>query len=205
MPEARTIPLPHVPTADAARGGWAHVLVLGRGDPDADALLRAFPGATHVTFAAMGVPPCRRLQADEATERAADLVGSRMGERVLLLTTLDLTLPDIDSVVGFSNRRRGAAVVSIARLRASWGGPAAADVVLRRVRNVVAHESGHLRGLAHCRNDGCVMRSAGGVRDVDRRSDVPCATCADGIARRNSHARPIWPGLVGRLLSGANP
>jgi archaemetzincin len=92
---------------------------------------------------------------------------------ILVITDRDLAIKECRSLFGFSDRRAGVAVVSTARLLEAeepsqlWG----------RVRNVGAHELGHLRGLAHCVNDGCVMRPATHASELDGRSDQACRSC----------------------------
>jgi hypothetical protein len=90
---------------------------------------------------------------------------------VLVLTDRDLSIPEVGSLFGFSDRRRGVAIVSSFRL-------AATDAVQsrRRIANAIAHEAGHLDGLRHCSND-CVMRQAMHAADLDTRPGVPCGRC----------------------------
>lgn len=188
MPEARTFPATSAPPPAAATDSWARVLFLA----DDGVAARAFDGATAVTFDALGLAPCLRLRADDATERAAAYAS--VAGRTLLLTALDLHLPDIPWVLGYANRRRRAAVVSIARLR----DPRDDATTIRRARNVAAHERGHLQGLSHCRDADCVMRSANAPGILDGRGDAPCARCSRALLRRDAWVRNLRRWLPGR-------
>lgn len=188
MPEARTYPATSAPPPVAATDAWARILFLA----DDGVAARAFDGATAVTFDALGLAPCLRLCADDAIERAAEYAA--VAGRTLLLTALDLHLPDIPWVLGYANRRRRAAVVSIARLR----DPRDDATTIRRARNVATHEWGHLQGLSHCRDADCVMRSANGPGILDRRGDAPCAACRRALSRREAWVRCLGHWLPGR-------
>lgn len=94
------------------------------------------------------------------------------GERLLLVTERDLTLPWCESLFGYADRGRGVAVVSTFRLR---GGDEARTAA--RLAKVIEHERGHLDGLGHCRMKGCVMAPAGRVEDVDARGLQRCERC----------------------------
>ncbi len=191
MADARALRVSHAPSKGPARSAWSRVLSLA----DEGFAARAFPLATPITFETLLLAPCRRLCADEASERAGRHAGG--AESTLLVTALDLRLPDIEWVIGYANRRHRAAVVSIARLCDARDDA----TTLRRLRNVAAHESGHLHGLSHCRDEGCVMHSATGAASVDRRSGQGCAAC-----RRVLQRSATWAQRIGRWLpERANP
>ena len=62
----------------------------------------------------------------------------------------------------------------------------AADVVKLRAEArayEVLHELGHLAGLEHCRDGGCLMSFAGSIERVDSRGSRFCASCATGLPR----------------------
>ncbi|MCE9634286.1 MAG: hypothetical protein K8T90_01160 [Planctomycetes bacterium] len=193
MTDARTItqsfesPLVGASAPDAASAPWERVISLC----DDGVAERAFDRVTPATLGDFALAPTWRLRADGATDRAAALAA--VTGDVLLVTSIDLVLPDIAWVLGYANRRRRAAVVSIARLR----DPLDDELTIRRLRNVAAHESGHLRGLSHCRAPACVMRVATGPDVLDQRDDGPCAAC-----RRRLDRRATWARRLGRLLPG---
>jgi archaemetzincin len=91
----------------------------------------------------------------------------------LILTGRDLCAGDREWVYGYSDRRRGVAVVSTCRLRR----PGDPGVTERRLAGVIAHEWGHLRGLAHCAVPGCVMHPCRDATELDARGITPCGSC----------------------------
>lgn len=92
---------------------------------------------------------------------------------VVLVTDRDLALPGCDSLFGYANPKRQIAIVSTRRL-ASDG---RAGRLNSRLRNVIAHEGGHLDGYRHCDTPGCLMQAAREPADIDRRGSVPCGRC----------------------------
>jgi predicted Zn-dependent protease len=101
----------------------------------------------------------------------------RPGAHVLMLTARDIKVRSLNSVFGFASRRKGVAVVSTARLQSPGDGA----LTRQRVRNVVAHEIGHLNGLRHCRGPQCVMTPAATAGEVDRRPLGVCARCTNRV------------------------
>lgn len=120
-------------------------------------------------FAADAERTAEEAGADGRVEVARLLRQHRRPDRepVLLLTSRDLNLKGCRSAFGYADRRRQVAVVSSFRLE----GNAA------RLANVVAHELGHLRGLKHCSDPGCLMHPAAQAEDIDARGSEPCPRC----------------------------
>jgi predicted Zn-dependent protease len=106
-------------------------------------------------------------------------------EQLLIVTQRDLQMRPLQSLFGFANRRRGVAVVSTARLGDSE------DPLLarRRLRNVAAHELGHLKGMRHCRGPQCLMTPVTTSEEIDLRPLKPCGRC------------PTRAGWIGRMLA----
>jgi archaemetzincin len=98
----------------------------------------------------------------------------------LVLTGRDLSAGNRSWVFGYADRRRAVAVVSTCRICV----PGDPQVTARRLRGVIAHELGHLRGLAHCPTPGCVMHAARNPAELDSRRDRPCGRCP-------SHLQPL--------------
>ena len=118
-----------------------------------------------------GDGPQGPIDARALLRRAADACQS--SERLLIVTERDLRMRSLQSLFGFANRRRRVAVVSTARLGNS-GNPLLAT---RRLRNVAAHELGHLKGLHHCDGPQCVMKAVTTPEEIDRRPLKPCGRC----------------------------
>ncbi len=98
------------------------------------------------------------------------------------LTGLDLGIAIFTFVFGRARRGGSAAVVSLARLAPERYGLAPdRDLYLSRVVAEVIHELGHVAGLDHCEDYGCIMRFAPTVEMIDLRGKDLCATCAAAL------------------------
>jgi len=93
--------------------------------------------------------------------------------RTLVLTGRDIEAGNCSSLFGYADRRRKVAVVSTCRISV----PHDIRKTRSRLRNVIAHELGHLRGLAHCDTPGCLMGAAGNAAELDSRREEPCGRC----------------------------
>ncbi len=91
------------------------------------------------------------------------------GGPVVLVTGRDLAHPLFRSLLGYSDRRRRVAIVSTWRL--------GSDRLETRLFNLIAHESGHLRGLRHCGTPGCVMHPTRTPEELDSRGVRSCGRC----------------------------
>jgi archaemetzincin len=54
----------------------------------------------------------------------------------------------------------------------------------------VVHELGHVAGLGHCPDLGCIMQFATSVERIDLRGPGFCAACAAALPR---HFLPVAP------------
>ena len=144
-------------------------------------------GFDESLLGACGVPLLRAAEPAPAidahgrlrAERIACIFAPMNHTRTLVLTGRDLCAGNRSWVYGYADRRRGVAVVSSCRLRH----PGHPENTGRRLRSVVAHELGHLHGLAHCPTPGCVMHAAGDPAESDSRGEQPCGRCP---------SRPRW-------------
>jgi len=85
----------------------------------------------------------------------------------------------------FGRARNGgrALVVSLARLRPEFYGlPADRELLLKRASLEFLHELGHVWGLGHCKDNGCIMRFVPTVEGIDNRGTTFCAACAALVA-----------------------
>ncbi|MHB1361356.1 MAG: archaemetzincin family Zn-dependent metalloprotease [Thermoleophilia bacterium] len=107
------------------------------------------------------------------------LGGRRRSPRLLMgITGLDIFLPRLNFVFGVADRERGAAVVSLHRLRPEfYGSPPDAGLLLRRALKEVIHEAGHMLGLSHCRRAECIMHFSNAIGDTDSKGPGFCGEC----------------------------
>ena len=115
----------------------------------------------------------------DARRLLASLAEGRPPERLVLgIADVDLCSPLFTFVFGEATLKGTAAVVSLHRLRPEhYGLPRDPGLLRSRIRRVALHEAGHLLGLVHCRDPGCVMRFSGSAEEVDLRGDEFCGAC----------------------------
>lgn len=106
------------------------------------------------------------------------------GQMVLGVTAEDLYAAGLNFVFGEADPGSGRAVISLARLGQGIDpeevferGP-----FLDRAVKEAVHETGHLLGLPHCRDPGCVMRFSNSLADTDRKSERFCPSCRSALA-----------------------
>ncbi len=88
----------------------------------------------------------------------------------------DLYVPELNFVFGLAEK--GRAVIGIRRLRQEFYGFAPdEDLFLERVLKEAVHELGHVYGLKHCPNIGCVMHFSNSLIDTDRKGSSFCPEC----------------------------
>ncbi|HEX9108975.1 MAG TPA: matrixin family metalloprotease, partial [Longimicrobiales bacterium] len=68
-------------------------------------------------------------------------------------------------------------VLGLARLRPAPDDERSARVFFRRALTEAMHEIGHMAGLGHCADPGCVMHFSHGVQETDRKGVEFCARC----------------------------
>jgi archaemetzincin len=105
-------------------------------------------------------------------------------ERLLGIADVDLYVPELNFVFGEADPRRGVAVFSMSRLRATADEP----LLHRRAATEAVHELGHAYGLAHCSNPGCVMWFSNTLTESDRKGMRFCPEHSRELASRR--ARP---------------
>jgi archaemetzincin len=101
---------------------------------------------------------------------------------VIAITMEDLyPEPSWNFVFGQASLRARVGVYSFARYDpAFYGGSHASDyeaLLLRRSCKVLAHETGHMFGLAHCTYFNCLMNGSNHLAESDRRPLHLCPVC----------------------------
>ena len=101
---------------------------------------------------------------------------------VLAITMDDLyPEPSWNFVFGQASLRERAGVYSFARYDPAFYGEARAPgyetLLLRRSCKVLAHETGHMFGLAHCTYFNCLMNGSNHLAESDRRPLHLCPVC----------------------------
>jgi archaemetzincin len=98
--------------------------------------------------------------------------------RVLGITAVDLYIPIFTFVFGEAQLDGKTAIISTFRPRGEPGGvktPRA--VLLDRLLKLSLHELGHTFGLPHCRREGCLMKFAANLEQLDRHKLEFCEYC----------------------------
>ena len=100
------------------------------------------------------------------------------------LTGLDMGVAIFTFVFGRAMRDGHTAVVSLARLTPEHYGLASdPDLLMRRAVTEILHELGHVAGLGHCNDFGCIMHFAPNVESIDVRGAGFCDACATALPR----------------------
>ena len=98
--------------------------------------------------------------------------------KIVGLTEVDLFIPILTHVFGEAELRGNATVISTFRL---IRGPDKEDLplirVLERVTKIAVHELAHTLGLAHCREDGCIMGNVPTLSKIDQNAVHFCRYC----------------------------
>jgi len=90
----------------------------------------------------------------------------------------DLCIPILTYVYGESQLGGRAAVISLHRLH-----HIDRQVTFERGAKIAIHEAGHLLGLEHCREPGCLMRFSKQLEQLDLLPMRFCSACEYEIAR----------------------
>lgn len=140
--------------------------------------------------------PPARLAGREQLDADALLAGLEAvpipGAVQIGLTTLDVGLSLFTFVFGRARLHGSSALVSLARISPErYGLPADPDLTARRAVVEFLHEFGHVAGLAHCEDFGCIMRFAANVESIDLRGAVFCPACASALPRHLVPESPV--------------
>lgn len=100
-------------------------------------------------------------------------------DKVLGVIDFDLWVPGLNFVFGEAKGIGGkACIISLTRLRQEFYSllPDISFFYERALKEAV-HELGHLYGLVHCVNPGCVMHFSNSLQDTDYKDSKFCRNC----------------------------
>jgi len=101
-----------------------------------------------------------------------------------------LFIPILTFVFGEAELSGSLAVVSYYRLaNERYGLPPDPSLLSERLLKESLHEIGHLFGLVHCFEPGCVMRASSTVEEIDVKSDSYCHICRGALPSAQSRSR----------------
>jgi len=152
----------------------------------------AFPGAGGEIGPARPIPEeffdeeRERAEADAILEDLLDYV-SVDALAVIALASAALSSGPRDTVGGLASFKRRVAVLSL-----PFHAEGADDALfLRRTLGAVAHDVGHVLGMAHCVFFRCAMNGAATDEAVDERPMHFCPVCEEKISIALPHARGV--------------
>ncbi len=113
--------------------------------------------------------------------------------KLLVITEYDLFIPVLTFVLGEAQLGGRGGIVSVCRLQETfYQRPQNEDLLFQRLCKEAVHEIGHLYGLRHCYNPGCVMGPSTNVEGVDLKGWAFCYDCLNQFAeQRNKLAREL--------------
>ena len=99
-------------------------------------------------------------------------------DRVLAVTDVDIYTDKLNFIFGQAKMGGNVSIVSLFRLDpAFYKQPHDEKLLKERLIKECIHEFGHLLGLRHCREIGCVMNFSNNIREVDNKTDKFCHMC----------------------------
>jgi archaemetzincin len=112
--------------------------------------------------------------------------GSHPNNEVCIVgvTRRDLFIPILTYVFGEAALGGNVAAVSYHRFRNElYGLSPNKHLMIERLRKVAVHELGHTLGLVHCAFQGCVMRAASYVEELDLKGHEFCPSCSHALPK----------------------
>lgn len=163
---------------------------LGALEEHASAFFHPLPVESLPRVAAEDVPAASRLNPHTGRMqwRTPDILEWMLGRApedsyAMLAVTMTDLYPDDDwnYVFGHATYTEGVGISSFARYHPSWSRQEAEgcahETVLRRSAKVVAHELGHMFGMAHCIHYECLMNGVNHIGELDAAPMHLCPVC----------------------------
>ena len=126
--------------------------------------------------------PDREQVDDDRLLDAVEACAQTPGWVLLGLTYLDIGNPIVTLFFGRARHHGQAAIISLARLSPRYYGMQEdPDLTIRRATMEALHELGHVAGLLHCRDYGCIMHFVPNVEGIDNRGTRLCPSCAEEL------------------------
>lgn len=117
--------------------------------------------------------------------RSIEAIDEPRGTVLVGVTALDLAIPIFTHVFGRAVLGGRVALVSRARLAPEfYGQPPDPPLTLERTVTEILHELGHVAGLGHCADRGCIMSFVPNVESLDLRGHGFCPVCEPLATRR---------------------
>jgi archaemetzincin len=134
-----------------------------------------------------------QLDADRLLAALEAVAAESLAGHVLMgLTAQDIGSPLFTFFFGRARLRGRAGLVSVARLAPTFYGlPDDPEITAHRAVIEILHEFGHVAGLTHCDDFGCLMHLTTNVEGLDARGSTYCEACLD---RLPDDLRPHAPG-----------
>lgn len=105
-------------------------------------------------------------------------------DKVLVLTNNDIYTQALNYIFGLARIKGKSAIVSMFRLNpAQYKSPEDNELLKERLVKESIHEMGHVFGLQHCKEQGCVMNISNNIRDIDNKSTNFCHMCQIGLSK----------------------
>jgi len=145
----------------------------------------------------------RQLLADDVLRHVALKVPRHVVARVAI-TSDDLYAStrsggSMNWVFGMGDARMRAAVCSYARFEWNYPGQPPGATPRRRLHKLVAHEIGHVFGLAHCQTYACGMNGCNSIKESDAAPIHLCPECLDKLSGHLGFDRVQRYAALGRV------
>lgn len=144
-------------------------------------VFRAETTVLNVPFPHASASPDRQYPAQEFLQYLRSFAAERT--LVAAIADPDLSFPGLNCVFGLSDPENGVSVVSMHRFLEKKEVTRSDRRAFERTVKTALHEVGHLFGLAHCKDQKCVMFFSFTVADTDYKQKQFCGTCTEKLNR----------------------